>query len=531
MLILPLLIINIINSDKFIVFKNNIIDDYSYFCKIEPNYMSDSSNSNSSINRRIFNNNNTIESSNNTVRLPDSNNLEVSGNNSVINRGNTVEIIPLNRNNNNYIGTINVTNISSRDNNLPIPVRDRLESNILPPYSNTNSSNNQIPPIINTTTNNDINPNTIMSLIKKDIDYNNNELSSSKSGIVESESNKAIIRRKKSLINITKDKYNKIGSSTTSFFKNKKILPVDNIDNKSILSENQLLLENKSVIKLNNNKGDGFKMLRQFKSDGNIGKLFNLNKKIVIKSINYPINNNNIFIIPNNLYDSLIISTNKLLLSLHNNPYTNSFITAYDYLNNIIKYATLNKEVQSNLIDIIHNHEYEVKYFRLLIDKYLIEYEMSNLEDKNIKFNTLLHYHLRDNFINKIDVETLKYFNANSLREFYVLNDFNYLNSKSKYNINLTLLNNLFASRMEIENMINIMKLEPSLINNNEFEILERDYKLFYNNYETVYHQFNKHTMDLYNDRYYNDSKYISVNNIKKSREIHYFQYLFNQFN
>jgi hypothetical protein len=238
-----------------------------------------------------------------------------------------------------------------------------------------------------------------------------------------------------------------------------------------------------------------------------------------------------VFIIPNNLYDSLIVSTNKLISSLHNNPYNNSFITAYDYLNNIIKYATLNKEVQSNLIDIIHNYKDKVRYFKLLNDKYLIEYEMSKLEDKNIRYNTLLHYHLKDYFINKIDIKTLKYFNVDSLREFYVLNDFNYLNSKSKYNINLTLLNNLFSSRMEIENMINIMKLDSRLINNDEFIILEKDYKLFYNTYDTFYHQFNKHTMDLYNDRYYNDSKYISVNDIKKSREIYYFQYLFNQFN
>jgi hypothetical protein len=75
------------------------------------------------------------------------------------------------------------------------------------------------------------------------------------------------------------------------------------------------------------------------------------------------------------------------------------------------------------------------------------------------------------------------------------------------------------------------MKLEKSLVDNKEFKELFKIYKLFYNDFEKFYNCFNKNTIDIYNQRYYDNKQFILPNNIKKSREIHYFYYLFNNYN
>lgn len=89
MFVFPLIMINMINSEKFI---NYILKDSKEFNTvlkyIEPNYMNNS-------NRRLISNN-TIDNSGNTIEIVDSENLEVSGNNSIINRDNRIQVIPRN---------------------------------------------------------------------------------------------------------------------------------------------------------------------------------------------------------------------------------------------------------------------------------------------------------------------------------------------------------------------------------------------------------------------------------------------------
>ena len=94
-LILPLIIINVINSDKFILFKNNIIDDYRDFCKIEGHYMDTDNNSNNTPRTVISNNNNSY-----------------------------------------HIGTINVTNINPSSSVVPVsvPLVGNRSDNVLPAY-------------------------------------------------------------------------------------------------------------------------------------------------------------------------------------------------------------------------------------------------------------------------------------------------------------------------------------------------------------------------------------------------------------
>jgi hypothetical protein len=78
-----LIMINIINSDKFInFFKEYDLIHFNHYLKNTYSYMDNS-------NRRLIYNN-TIDNSGNTIEIVDSDNLEVSGNNSIINRDNRI---------------------------------------------------------------------------------------------------------------------------------------------------------------------------------------------------------------------------------------------------------------------------------------------------------------------------------------------------------------------------------------------------------------------------------------------------------
>jgi hypothetical protein len=117
MFILPLIIVNIVNSDKFIIFKNDFIN--KCINNIEPCYMDNSNQAESSTNFRRFTDNNAQNTV--TVNLPninDINELEVSGNNT-----NNSVTVTSNRNN---IGTVNIVGLDlNRDRNFNLSMLNR----------------------------------------------------------------------------------------------------------------------------------------------------------------------------------------------------------------------------------------------------------------------------------------------------------------------------------------------------------------------------------------------------------------------
>jgi hypothetical protein len=212
----------------------------------------------------------------------------------------------------------------------------------------------------------------------------------------------------------------------------------NNVDNNEY-NEDSLLINNSKSVKYkdSNVKSIGNlknKLLKNFRFEGNIGRLFKLNKNLVIKSVDYPFNKNNVFIIPNDLYKSLNSLSIQLLSSIRNNDYLNiNNNILFEYLNNLIYYIQLNKDIQCNFIKLIQSNNNYNKYIKLLIDHYYFGYETSKLELYNIEFNNKLNHKLDEIFM-------LHGFNSDVLREYYVLNDYNYLNNKSKNNINLNII-------------------------------------------------------------------------------------------
>ena len=115
-LILPLMIINVINSDKFMLFMNNLIndynDDYKNTLRNIGSYMNTPSTEAGAgdIKNNIFINNNKVNSNDNKVSVPNRDKVVID-NNYLTTTGNTVEVRSNQTNNSpqsiNNIGTIN----------------------------------------------------------------------------------------------------------------------------------------------------------------------------------------------------------------------------------------------------------------------------------------------------------------------------------------------------------------------------------------------------------------------------------------
>jgi hypothetical protein len=170
---------------------------------------------------------------------------------------------------------------------------------VLPAYSSSSSSPTSLPldSIASLTDNNDLtqssqlkDDNFIMEVIRSIPVLHNPEKDCMSNDIVKLDNTIKDVEKIKDSNNLLGNKNNMLLKSKRSFinlFNIKKSLEQQNsvvlpASSKDVLDDNILLLDdnkNKSVIRLNSNKVDRFKMLRHFKSEGNIGKLNQLNKK------------------------------------------------------------------------------------------------------------------------------------------------------------------------------------------------------------------------------------------------------------
>ena len=209
----------------------------------------------------------------------------------------------------------------------------------------------------------------------------------------------------------------------------------------------------------------------------------------------------------------MLLASNQLLSSIHKITLFNNDNTLLGNLNNIITYTQLNKDIQSNLLNLIQNNPQESNYIKLLIHNNLIDFDLHPLEKYNIKFNNALSYHLSEIF-------NLKGFNSEVLREYYILNDFDYLNSKSKYNIKLKLISNLNDFKLCINPTLALTKLDKSLSDNANFKELYELYELFNKEYEKLFTLTMKEKKVIYNkyDSSVKDSSPIIICNLNSDR-------------
>jgi hypothetical protein len=242
-----------------------------------------------------------------------------------------------------------------------------------------------------------------------------------------------------------------------------------------------------------------------------------------LNEIDYPLENINIFRISNSLYDNLYTSSSDLLLNIIYNEAITSLSKdelLIESLTEILKYIKLNKDIQSSLMILAQVSDQYNDYIKALIDHYLLLYQINNLEENNILFNHYLFTKINSLF-------KIHHFNEGMLMEYYILNDYDYLNNTSEYNIKLHLIYNLVKFKNSIDGVIKDLKLEISNINREEFRSLYNLYKSFGENYINFFKSLDKLTLSIFKDRFNNG--YILPNEIIKSRQLEYFKILFNR--
>lgn len=238
-------------------------------------------------------------------------------------------------------------------------------------------------------------------------------------------------------------------------------------------------------------------------------------------------NKDNIFIIPIDLYDSLIIICYDLLECLINLPYVYDLELSYK-LGNVLKYGQINRDIQHTLIKIINKKGKSFTNISVYTDQLKFHQDMRvdpkiKPESFNSKYICELGLGLGDHYPN---------INPSTLRDFYILNDVNYLNS-SPYvlqNIKLNIIISLIEANIELNSFNQYLMASPyKILSKNtayDFKIYKKEYNIFIKHYKAFFNKFDVSTLKLFNDRLRKKSKFITSNNVKETRILKYFYYL-----
>lgn len=266
-----------------------------------------------------------------------------------------------------------------------------------------------------------------------------------------------------------------------------------------------------------------------------LSKFFNLNKPAKLTSLDFPFNDNNIFKFNINYYNNLLQSSNELNKYMFDNIWLlhqNTESKTFKPLNNIIDDLKLFENIQSNLIKLIeHQNTYKdsINLINNHIQDYNLQYQFSKDELYNNQFNNKLFEELNRLFGLELHLKYyINNFNNSKLKEFYVLNDLDYLNVKNNKIIDIELFNNFRLFKNYMNDNIETIIREPSLFNSMEFIRMNSLYKSFILDFDIMYNSYDKSTLNNIDSKYDNNMKFKSIDNLKKTRIIQYYAHLFN---
>jgi hypothetical protein len=174
--------------------------------------------------------------------------------------------------------------------------------------------------------------------------------------------------------------------------------------------------------------------------------------------------------------------------------------------------------LQKLLLSLINDSD-KCKFINCLIYDSYVNYEFTKLENIQLEFNKNLCDRL-----NLLFKSTLSYKN---LREFYMLNDLDYLFTKHNNKLILIdILNNLIIGNSEIKTICDY----NYFISNNKEKIIKLyiDYEINLNQFYNCFNDFiiqNHHNKYLNHDL--NNKNIINWLNLRKTREIKFFSILF----
>jgi hypothetical protein len=182
--------------------------------------------------------------------------------------------------------------------------------------------------------------------------------------------------------------------------------------------------------------------------DLKLSKLFNYSKPPIsmpdkppismsdnLISIDFPLNRNNLLIIPNDIYNNILLSSEELHKYIFNNIWLISDGELLSRLNSIVEDIKLFKHIQLNLNELLEvqnrkKYDATLLLFYRKIDEYFLDYGFNGNELYNDKLNKHIYNEFKAIFGLKLEFK--EYININNLtelkfKEFYILNDLNYL--------------------------------------------------------------------------------------------------------
>jgi hypothetical protein len=475
---------------------------------------------------------NNISNHQNTISVPNRNRLEItrnitSDNNSITVRDNRNSLTLHQVNIENYnVGTQTVNNLPQLTNENNLLTNENQGNNLL----NNNNPNPLLTNNNNLLTNTSNNNNPFLDIV---------DPSSSSNVNVHSNNRSLVTNLKRNYLNtefdnlFTRPNNIKIGKIpeifvTDTSYKNENELSnnsqenlLNNNENENELSNNsqENLLNNKIIKKSSSSSSSSSKLnfkdkinyfINKSKTDTNlrINKFKFISQDFKFKFINKDfllLKDNPLRILTKNLirlsdYISII---NKNLGKLPVNETKLEVMNIYiDLINNIEDF----KNIQTCLLDIKDLNKIDV-----LLDQYRIEYLTESESTANSNFIELLHRMLIDDrllFVNDFFV----------FKEYYVLNDLDYLNYKNKNQIiDLRIFYNLYRS----------LELNKILIETLNLDLKFKDLLINYNSkVQEFYNHFDKFTLYDYNRKYELNLPVININQIKNTREIDFFEIL-----
>jgi hypothetical protein len=276
--------------------------------------------------------------------------------------------------------------------------------------------------------------------------------------------------------------------------------------------------------------------LRKIKStiDLKINKLFKPSAP-KLTSKDFPFNDNNIFRIPNHIYNLILRSINDLNDYLYRNnnmdllPYPD-VLTMLDSMRYDIKlFSTL----QDNLID--YSTDFDLIYSNqkkaiqlLLLDAH-IKLNYSNIEEYKNIFNERLNEELK-RFLNGpfyLNDISMSRFTPTKLKEFYVINDLPYLNAKNINSIiEIPLFKNFYIFKEYMDDNVRYLAQDPLLYS--KWYNIKTKYELINTLFENMYYSaYDQHTINNIDFKYIQNKNIIKVNQLTKTRIVAYYSYLF----
>lgn len=277
----------------------------------------------------------------------------------------------------------------------------------------------------------------------------------------------------------------------------------------------------------------GVKMFKHnigFKSTPNLPKLLHLGGVTIFKVPRISLS----------FYETLISNVNDLTYYIkHINNISNVeylqiiLLSELDIINNILHF---NRDLQYVLLHKLNTKDLED--FKMLISKYSLPSVAINKAQissstviADIKFNIEIQKLLSEKILseeinlNFTHCESLvKHLNTDNLREYYIFNDFDYLNSDYKINspnpkiVYSKLIYNLFLCYNDLK----LIKGNNNLFNK---QILDNLCDIYIKNYLTLTSKFSTTKFNQYDK-----VEMVSFNNFKKSRESYFFAELINKY-